>query len=382
MQKGFWFKAHWLLGAVFGVLLLVVGVSGAMLSYKSEILQMLNKQSYIVEASSASHKMSSGELLKNFQAKNPNAKINSITFSSSDNSSSVINIASSDPAKRKGENIYINPYTAEVLPSIKGEEFFMFFFRLHRWLTLSGESQYIGKHIVAITTIVAILLTIGGVIVYMPKIKRGFLKSMSINSKCKGRAFVSSLHSAVGMWVVPFFLIMSFSGLYWSYDWYREALFKMAGVQPLKRVAPQKGAKTAIDYDEISKVVSLFEQNVKGEFKNANLRVVSNDGKYNISYLFADATHFRETNTMVLNSQGVLKSTLFEEKKTGEKLMASMLPLHSGEYFGAIGQFLWFISSMAMGLFAITGYMLYYARYKANAKKQDSTATTVLAPSC
>lgn len=367
MQKNFWFRTHWLLGTVFGILLLVVGISGAILSYKSTLLQMLNKQSYTVEVSSHSHKMSNGELLKNFQTKNPNAKINSITFSNSDNSSIIINITSVNTTNKNGENIYINPYTAEILPDIKGEKFFMFFFRLHRWLMLSGESQYIGKHIVAITTIAAILLSISGLMVYMPKIKRSFLKSMRINSKCKGRAFISSLHSAVGMWVIPFFLIMSFTGLYWSYDWYRGVLLKIAAVEPSKKLVPQKATRTVIDYDEINKVVSLFEQNVKSEYKNANLRVTSNDGKYNISYILADASHFRETNIMTLNSQGVIKSSLFEEKKTSEKLIASMLPLHSGEYFGIIGQFLWFISSLVMGLFAITGYQLYYARYKENA---------------
>jgi sulfite reductase (NADPH) flavoprotein alpha-component len=39
-----------------------------------------------------------------------------------------------------------------------------------------------------------------------------------------------------------------------------------------------------------------------------------------------------------------------------------MLPLHSGEYFGIIGQTLMFIASMLMPLFAITGLMLYLNR--------------------
>ncbi|RXK07352.1 sulfite reductase, partial [Halarcobacter bivalviorum] len=56
--------------------------------------------------------------------------------------------------------------------------------------------------------------------------------------------------------------------------------------------------------------------------------------------------------------------------------MSSMLPLHSGEYFGWIGQLLMFLASSLMALFVITGYMLYYDRLKkkrAKALKENSS---------
>ena len=39
----------------------------------------------------------------------------------------------------------------------------MFFFKLHRWLTFEGDTQWIGKNAVALATIACIILTIGGV---------------------------------------------------------------------------------------------------------------------------------------------------------------------------------------------------------------------------
>jgi uncharacterized iron-regulated membrane protein len=38
MYKTIWFKIHWFFGFVFGILLLLIGVSGAVLSYEKEIL--------------------------------------------------------------------------------------------------------------------------------------------------------------------------------------------------------------------------------------------------------------------------------------------------------------------------------------------------------
>ena len=46
------------------------------------------------------------------------------------------------------------------------------------------------------------------------------------------------MHSAIGMWIVPFFLLMCFTGLDWSYDWYRSAMFTVMQVETTKRATP------------------------------------------------------------------------------------------------------------------------------------------------
>ena len=392
MHKTIWFQLHWFFGFVFGILLLLIGVSGAVLSYEKEILQAINKDTYFVNIPQDKQILSTKEILEKYQTENPDSKINSISFSSDKSSSVVLNIASKDPNNRRGESIYLNPYTAEVLPQIEGKDFFMFFFKLHRWLTFEGDTQWIGKNAVALATIACIILTIGGVIVYWSRVKNNFLKSFTFSFKSKNRAFLSTMHSAIGMWVVPFFLLMCFTGLYWSYDWYRSAMFTIMQVEQPKRAEQlaqtqednkekeqnktQNNDKSnlnrqnkieSISYENAQKVADIFNQNVSRDYKNANLRLTpSKDGIYTISYLYADATHFRESNSMEIdpNKSLVVKETKFEDKKLNEQLMSSMLPLHSGEYFGWIGQLLMFIASSLMALFVITGYMLYFDRWK------------------
>lgn len=392
MHKTIWFKIHWFFGFVFGILLLLIGVSGAVLSYEKEILQAINKDTYFVNIPQDKQILSTKEILEKYQTENPDSKINSISFSSDKSSSVVLNIASKDPNNRRGESIYINPYTAEVLPQIEGKDFFMFFFKLHRWLTFEGDTQWIGKNAVALATIACIILTIGGVIVYWSRVKNNFLRSFTFSFKSKNRAFLSTMHSAIGMWIVPFFLLMCFTGLYWSYDWYRSAMFTVMQVEQPKRAEQlaqteednkekeqnktQNNDKSnlnrqnkieSISYENAQKVADIFNQNVSRDYKNANLRLTpSKDGIYTISYLYADATHFRESNSMEIdpNKSIVVKEAKFEDKKLNEQLMSSMLPLHSGEYFGWIGQLLMFIASSLMALFVITGYMLYFDRWK------------------
>ena len=387
MHKTFWFQLHWFVGIVFGLTLFIIGVSGAILSYEKEILQAINKDTYFVNIPQDKQILSTKEILEKYQTENPDSKINSISFSSDKSSSVVLNIASKDPNNRRGESIYLNPYTAEVLPQIEGKDFFMFFFKLHRWLTFEGDTQWIGKNAVALATIACIILTIGGVIVYWSRVKNNFLKSFTFSFKSKNRAFLSTMHSAIGMWVVPFFLLMCFTGLYWSYDWYRSAMFTVMQVEQPKKATPttqvvksveQKDNKVVkeensenqpeiLSYETAQKVADIFNQNVSRDYKNASLRLTaSKDGFYTISYLYADATHFRESNSMEIdpNKSLVVKEAKFEDKKLNEQLMSSMLPLHSGEYFGWFGQLAYFVSSALMALFVITGYMLYFDRWK------------------
>ena len=394
MHKTIWFKIHWFFGFIFGILLLLIGVSGAVLSYEKEILQIINKDTYFVEIPENKQILSTKEILEKYQTQNPDSKINSISFSTNKSSSIVLNIASKDPNNRRGESIFLNPYTAEVLPQVKGKDFFMFFFKLHRWLTFDGDTQWVGKNAVALSTIACIILTIGGVIVYWNRIKINFIKSFTFSFKYENRAFLSTMHAAIGMWVIPFFLLMCLTGLYWSYDWYKSAMYTVMQVEePKKAIESNKVAKISeeknnqnkeeqkqwkiISYDSVQKVVDIFNQNILREYKNATLKLTpSKDGYYTISYLYANATHSRETNFIEIdpNKSLVVKESKFEDKKLNEKIMSSILPLHNGEYFGWFGQFAYFISSALMSLFVITGYMLYYDRYKKNRVKVQKIA--------
>lgn len=69
MHKTFWFQLHWFFGFVFGILLLLIGVSGAVLSYEKEILQAINKDTYFVNIPQDKQILSTKEILEKYQTK-------------------------------------------------------------------------------------------------------------------------------------------------------------------------------------------------------------------------------------------------------------------------------------------------------------------------
>lgn len=402
MHKTIWFKIHFILGLTAGLVLLVVGTSGAILSFEKEILKAINKDSYEVSVPNSA-KLSTKELLEKFQVKMPDTKVSSISFSSEPEDSTVLNVTSKE--NRKGINYYINPYTAEILPDIVGRDFFSFNLRLHRWLAFSGDAREVGKQAVAISTVALIILAISGVIIYWGRIKRAFFKSFTFTTKHHGRAFLSTMHSAVGMWVLPFYLLASLTGLYWSYGWYNDMLYKIAGVEKPQRMQQQakpegqaesekpegekaqrtenkaekpEGEKVRVpkqeksNFDEYQKAVDMFNVFVQKDYSKVTLRFPQKGSVYSFNYLDTKSDHFRSSNTLELdiNSWQLLKHERFEDKPLNEQLLKSILPLHTGEYFGLIGQIGMFLASLLMSLFTITGFMLYFNR-KNKKKKKD-----------
>lgn len=387
MYKNIWFKLHLILGLSAGFILLIVGFTGAMLSFEKEILNVINQNTYKVTVFDKP-KLSTKELLEKFQEQKPQAKINGITISSFEDDSVSINVAGEGQNARKGVTYYVNPYTAEILPELKGVSFFKTVENIHRRLLLDD----LGKQVVALSVVSLLVLMFTGIYIYYPRLKKSFLQSLKLNFQSKGRFFLANLHSAIGMWVIPFYLLASLTGLYWSYEFVSNGLHSITGVEKPKR--PQMKAPTEaqnkaqgekseqkpkeprvempmqmgekISFDDISLSVDTFKNLVKNEYSTATLRFPQKGSIYSFDYLAIDSAHERAKNKIEfdIKTNEVLKHEKYEDKTLTQKLMGSILPLHTGEYFGVIGQTLMFLASLMMPLFAITGLILYVKRTK------------------
>ena len=379
MYKNIWFKLHLILGLSAGFILLIVGFTGAILSFEKEILNLINKDTFKVVAQEQG-KLSTKELLEKFQEQKPQSKINSITFSSSNDNSSMINVAGVGENARKGVTYYVNPYTAEILPEVSGQNFFKTVESIHRRLLLDD----FGKQIVGISVICLLFLMFSGIYIYYPRLKKSFLQSLKLNFQSKGRFFLSNLHSVIGMWVIPFYLVASLTGLYWSYDWFSDSLQQITGVEKTKKHMhhsqeknnQQNEMKTLQivekkSFDDVSFAVDTFNTLIENKYSTATLKLEPKGTVYSFSYL-SNSHHDHSKNTFELDikTKEIVKHDKFEDKTLIQKLMGSILPLHTGEYFGVVGQTLMFLASLMMPLFTVTGLILYIKRRKKNIIKE------------
>jgi len=369
MFKKVFFQIHWFLGITAGLILSLMGVTGAIYSYEPQILKWINQDSYVVEVAQ-SPKLTPAQLYQHFNQQQPEIEINSITIASDPTASSTVNIKKE--GARRGYNMMVNPYTAEVLPEIKGRDTLQFIQRLHRNLT-AGE---FGAQITGASTLMLIFFVLSGLYLRFPK-KHTFKQWFFIKPKLKGRNFIWDLHAVVGTWVVIFYLLFACTGLYWSYDWWRAGMFKVMGVEQPQRNQQHNEPRNRKHKEEglsIQQVNTILTQTWTGvnaqigrEYSMLTLNIPKrDDAKVEVSFVDIIPQHERARNQAIYNYQDKQfeKFELYEDKKLNEKIMSSMLPVHRGSFFGSTYQFIAMLASLTMPLFFVTGWMLYLKRRK------------------
>ena len=365
MNKNFFrkifFQVHWYLGIFFSLFLFVVALSGAVLSFEKEIKTALNPALYQKNDTKKVQFLPS-DIIKIVKQKEPLARVKMII----DDKKSLLPLASLMQKGEKGHEamLYsINLNTSE-LTLLKGERMFRFMNDFHRRL-LTG---HIGSQIVALTSISLLLLMISGVYLYWGRLKRRFFNSFKINFHKKGRAFLYQLHSALGMWLIPWYLIIILSGLYWSYAWYGNMIQSFANVNiPIsgKMMRSKKMKKMKIPLSTYDVAWKIFNaQNIV--YKKAILKLSVKNKIVNLSYLNKDSMHSDAYNLISIDTQKrkLVSHKNFNKLPIGEQIVRSMSTIHSGEFFGWFGRISIFIGSILMSIFVITGWMLYLSRRK------------------
>lgn len=422
MFKKTFFQIHWFLGITAGLVLSIMGVTGAIYSYEQQILKWINTDSYTVQAQSGP-KLSPAELYQHFKQQNPEMQINSVSLDASPTGSSTVNIAKE--GARRGYNMMVNPYTAEVLPEIKGREFFQFIQQLHRYLTMGP----VGKQITGACALMLIFFVLSGLYLRWPK-RHSLKQWLAVKPQLKGRNFIWDLHAVVGTWVVIFYLILACTGLYWSYDWWRNGMFKVLGVErpqpemqqgqggrggaeqgrnasesrgegPHSEGAGERGPRSGgqrenrgegrergVDDTLLLTALNKSWAGFQNEFNDKYSTVTFNipkkaDGELKLSFTDVEVQHERARNNATYNYQDAAFTLveMYEDKKLNEKIMSSMLPVHRGSFFGPIYQFFAMVASLLMPLFFVTGWMLYLKRRKQKkltlAARQGATAVDI-----
>ncbi|MGQ0890565.1 PepSY domain-containing protein [Acinetobacter baumannii] len=370
MFKKFLFQIHWFLGISAGLILSIMGVTGAIYSYDQQILKWVNTDSYVVQVQS-SPKLTPAQLYQHFTTIQPEIKINSITIAKDPTASSVVNIEKE--GERRGYNMMVNPYTAQVLPEVQGRKLLLLIQQIHRNLT-AGE---FGKQITGACALMLIYFVLSGLYLRWPK-KHSARQWLAVKPKLKGRNFIWDLHAVVGTWVIVFYLLFACTGLYWSYDWWRSGMFKVLGVEQPKmqghgQYGRNKDQFPKIQLDNAQLITALnqtwsgFNNQIGRDYSTLTVNLPKkDDGKIELSFVDATPQHERARNQAVYNykTANIEKMELYEDKKLNQKIMSSMLPVHRGSFFGPVYQFVAMLASLAMPLFFVTGWMLYLKRRK------------------
>lgn len=397
MLKKILFQLHWFFGISAGLILAIMGVTGAIYSYEQPISKLLNPDSFVVQ-SQPQAVLSPAQLYTAYQRQHPDQAIKAVTIAASKTEAASVNVAA--PGSRRGKTYRVNPYTAERLPAARSEAFFHFIEDLHRHLALGK----FGKQLTGMSALILIYFIVSGLYLRWPK-KSTAREWLLVKKNLKGRSFLWNLHAVAGTWVLLFYLLLALTGLTWSYNWYRTAAYSVMGVEPPQQPGKQQpgnpraaGAGQRLPNGErpmraqqdgagqarlnpvwaLNQGWQVFSQTVQS-YSTATLRLPEKGNTLEVSFVDAIPQHERARNSLKYNlaRQQIEELHFYKDKALNEKIMSSILPVHRGSFFGPVWQFLTLLAALSMPLFFITGWMLYLKRRK---QKKLTLAAQQLAP--
>lgn len=367
MFKKIWFQVHWFIGVTAGAILIVMGVSGALLAFHEELLDMLNPGiRHVTPRPDAL--LTPAQLLARIQTAQPEARIASVWMTTDPEMSARVTFR---PPRgvRRGETRYVDPYTGTLLAPLRGEVFFQFVVRLHRWFLLPNE---IGKILTGSAAMSLLILSLSGLYLRWPRQLLAWRTWFKPNCTLSGYALLRNLHLVLGTWALAMYVVLCLTGMYWAFGWFKNTVDVMAGETPRQRNVAKPIIATRDTHPipvDLSLTWSIFLREAKG-YRSAQVRLPEKPGEpIQITYFDVDASHEGARNRMSVASTGeVMQHQRYTDKTAAERIIASAYPLHIGTYFGLPGRIIMLLVSLGLPLFAISGWMLYLDRRQKKAQ--------------
>jgi sulfite reductase (NADPH) flavoprotein alpha-component len=360
------FQVHWFFGITAGLILALMGITGALYSFEDEILDAINPTALFVQPLDA--QLPPVELVRKLEAQ-ANDTVAMLRIEVDGDKAAQVWFKPA-PGERRGPMRNFDPYTGELKPDALGQDVFGFILQLHRFLA-AGEY---GKQVTAACTLILVFFCLSGLYLRWPRKALNWRVWLTLDWAKKGRSFNWDLHSVFGTWCLIVYLLLAITGLNWSYEWVSNGLNKLIGDPPVAGEQPRKGGgrggnqppadapPAVVDY---AAIWDSIQKTAGPGLKMYNLRLPPVAGQPGqVFYLLKDSPHPRALNQITLDpATGQVKAvSRYAEKGLGSQLLISNYALHTGSYFGLIGRIVITVAALMMPLFFVTGWLLYLDR--------------------
>lgn len=375
-------KLHLWFGLSIGIIVFIVSLSGTLYVFKDEIQNQLRKNVIFLNAETISQHPLPINVLKEkvtltlkeqypvTSVEIPLDKNKSYEFLFYEKDKNAWNYF--DEVKIN-KLVYVNPYNGEIL-GVYNEKYDVFpILKSIHWSLLLKTDW--GKYVVGIPVVLFIIMLITGIILWWPKNKNARKGRFRFNWKnittWKRKNY--DLHNILGFYASFIALILSISGIYFSFPWVKNAFnLVLSGSIELPKEKQIKSPdsvlsvnKSAFDITarETKKLYSssssfripLNGKNKKGkELKNIPVTVYGENGSFAIR------------NQVVFDkySGKLLLNKPHQQLTNAEKYANANYDIHTGSYFGIFGKIIWFITGLICTSLPVTGFLIWLGKKK------------------
>ena len=374
------FRLHWALGLTAGLVLALMGLTGALMSYEEAITAFANRDRLAVTAGDRPV-LSPSALIARIDAQVGGRRVDVLTLSEDPAASVHVRFARDPETRLRPPSVYADPHDGAVLGPVRLEAAFATVRDLHRWLLIPGGSKGWGRTITGacLWALLAFLAT--GLYLRWPRIHRWRIWLRPSLSR-PGRARWWSLHAVAGTWLTPVYLVIALTGLTWSYPWFKDgATALLAGGDAAKPVrTPGRTAvhgrpaeaTAPLEPPPLDRAWAAFRAAEGREAVSAILSVPEAEAvSIRIRWLprGVDAPSARNEARYHAATGVLVSAEHAADLPLGRRLVENILEVHRGRFFGDPFALLFCLAALAMPGFAATGLTLYLLRRRADARR-------------
>lgn len=363
-------KVHLWLSIPFGLVIVIVCLTGSILVFEKELLELCYPSRYFVKEVKDAPLAPSVLMLSARKQLPEDVKINGLRVFSDP----VCTYQLVLPGKKAAA--FIDPYTGEVTGMDDGTGFFLKMMRLHRWLLdeykRDGGFSW-GKSLVGYATLVMVVILVSGLAIWYPRNRKMLSNRLKVKTGAGWRRFFYDLHVSGGFYATLLLLVMSMTGLTWSFDWYRNAFYSVFGVDThqtrthahahtpapsvpegkghgKKGAGERKGAPQQ-DYTHWEELLSTL----RGQYTAFN-SITIQDGSATVSAATYGNTRGSDRYSFDPASGEITDVQLYRDLPASAKIRGWIYSVHVGSWGGVTTRILSCVVSFLGAVFALTGY--------------------------
>jgi uncharacterized iron-regulated membrane protein len=367
------FWLHLTAGVFAGIVVLIMSVTGVALTYQKQMTEWADKTYWPPVSTTSSERLSTESLLSKVISAKPDGVPSAITFYSDPAAPAMVTIG-------QGRNVYVSRYTGEVggesSPRIRA--FFRVMTDWHRYVGANGENRTLGKAITGACNLAFLFIVMSGFYLWWPRTWnfKAIRPVVWFKTGLKGKARDFNWHNTIGFWtVLPlFFVVLSATVI--SYPFASNMVYRIAGVEPQsparaneanRRVETERqpsGQRISFDLSGIDALLLRVEDAVP-EWRTINVRLpqrAESEVTFTIDRGWAGQPQLRSTIMFDTKTGALLRTQSFADQNRGQRARSWLRFVHTGEFYGLVGQTIAGIASLG-GVFLVwTGQALVIRR--------------------
>ena len=367
MKRKKWFgKIHLWLGLTTGLVVFLLGITGAIYCFAPELQ---NLQYYRIVKEENRTFLPPSQLQHIAENHLPGKSPQRIYYDARDKAVMVL-------FSKKDEysySIFINPYSGQVLKVRDNEkDFLSVVLQLHRTLLIPY-----GHEIIRWSTVIFIVMLISGIVLWWPKNKRTAKQGFKIMWRAHPKRLNYDLHKVLGFYITWIVIFTALTGLMFAFEGFSNFIYKTTGANrsliqkkpPLSDTTwTGESQSAAIDFVWRQVQPQMYEKYASVMFvlpaaKNGSILVRANPEKGSIYK--SDFRYFDQYTGGEIPGAYVW-GQYHDAQTTADYIRRMNYDIHTGAIFGLPGRIALFFVALVVASLPITGFYFWWGKkYKA-----------------